>query len=111
MTIKDEGAAICAVLFRSDAAKLRFRLSNGLKVVARGRISSFPKSGQVQLYLADLMPEGAGSLHLEFEQRKEKLYQEGLFDVSHKQSIRHIRNISPLLHPRAERRFRICYAF
>lgn len=87
MTIKDEGAAISAVLFRSDAAKLRFRLSNGLKVVARGRISSFPKSGQVQLYLADLMPEGAGSLHLEFEQRKEKLYQEGLFDVSHKQSI------------------------
>ena len=58
MTIKDEGAAIQAVLFRTDAARLRFRLSNGLRVVARGRVSSFPKTGQVQLYLADLMPEG-----------------------------------------------------
>lgn len=87
MTIKDEGAAIQAVLFRAEAARLRFRLSNGMKVVARGRISSFPKSGQVQLYLADLMPDGAGSLHLQFEQLKEKLYQEGLFDESHKRPV------------------------
>lgn len=87
MTIKDEGAAIQAVMFRSDAAKLRFRLQNGMKVVARGRISSFPKSGQVQLYLADMMPDGAGALHMQFEQLKEKLYAEGLFDPMHKRQI------------------------
>lgn len=87
MTIKDEGAAIHAVMFRSDAAKLRFRLQNGMKVVARGRISSFPKSGQVQLYLADLMPDGAGALHMQFEQLKAKLYEEGLFDPARKREI------------------------
>lgn len=87
MTIKDENAAIAAVLFRSDAAKLRFRLANGMKVIARGRISSFPKSGQVQLYLADLIPDGAGSLHLQFEQRKQKLFEEGLFAQEHKKPL------------------------
>ena len=87
MTIKDEGAAIQAVMFRSDAAKLRFRLQNGMKVVARGRISSFPKRGQVQLYLADMMHDGAGALHMQFEQLKEKLYAEGLFDPMHKRQI------------------------
>ena len=87
MSLKDEGAAISAVLFRSDAMKLRFHLKNGMKVVARGRISSFPKSGQVQLYLADLMPDGVGALHMQYEQLKEKLYQEGLFDGSRKRPI------------------------
>lgn len=87
MTIKDEGAAISAVLFRSRAARLRFRPQNGMKVIARGRISSFPKSGQIQLYLADMMPEGAGALHIRFEQLKEKLYQEGLFASGHKRPL------------------------
>ena len=87
LTLKDEDAAISAVLFRSDAARLRFRLANGMKVVARGRVSSFPKTGQVQLYLADLMPDGAGALHLQFEQLKEKLYLEGLFDPAHKRPL------------------------
>lgn len=87
MTLKDTGGAISAVLFRADAARLRFRLMNGMKVIARGRVSSFPKTGQVQLYLADLMPDGTGALHLAFEQLKSKLYAEGLFDQSHKQEI------------------------
>lgn len=87
MTLKDADGAISAVLFRSDAARLRFRLMNGMKVIARGRVSSFPKTGQVQLYLADLMPDGTGALHLAFEQLKAKLYAEGLFDESHKQDI------------------------
>ncbi len=65
MTIKDEGAAISAVMFRSDASKLRFRLHNGMKIVARGRISSFPKSGQVQIYVSDMMPDGVGALHMQ----------------------------------------------
>lgn len=87
MTLKDAGGAISAVLFRADAQRLRFRLTNGMKVIARGRVSSFPKTGQVQLYLADLMPDGAGALHLAFEQRKEKLYREGLFDAAHKKPL------------------------
>ncbi len=87
MTLKDADGAISAVLFRADAVRLRFRLMNGMKVIARGRVSSFPKTGQVQLYLADLMPDGTGALHLAFEQLKSKLYAEGLFDQSHKQEI------------------------
>lgn len=87
MTLKDADGAISAVLFRADAARLHFRLMNGMKVIARGRVSSFPKTGQVQLYLADLMPDGTGALHLAFEQLKAKLYAEGLFDQSHKQEI------------------------
>ena len=87
MTLKDAGGAISAVLFRADAQRLRFQLANGMKVIARGRVSSFPKTGQVQLYLADLMPDGAGALHLAFEQRKEKLYREGLFDAAHKKPL------------------------
>ncbi len=86
-TLKDEGAAINAVMFRSDAARLRFRLQNGMKVVARGRVSSYPKSGQVQLYIAELMPDGAGALHVAFEQLKEKLYREGLFDEARKRPL------------------------
>lgn len=87
MTLKDDGAAINAVLFRSDAARLRFRPENGMKVIARGRVSSFPKSGQVQLYLADMMPDGAGALHLAFEQLKQRLQAEGLFAQSHKRAL------------------------
>lgn len=87
LTLKDEGAAISAVMFRSDAAKLRFRLQNGMKVVARGRISSYPKSGQVQIYLSEILPDGTGALHLAFEQLKEKLAAEGLFDESRKKPL------------------------
>lgn len=87
MTIKDAEAAIHAVMFRSDAVRLKFRLQNGMKIVARGRIGFFQKSGQVQVYLADMMPDGAGMLHIQFEQLKEKLYQQGLFDEAHKQTL------------------------
>lgn len=87
MTLKDDGGAINAVLFRADAARLRFRPENGMKVIARGRVSSFPKSGQVQLYIADMMPDGAGALHMAFEQLKAKLYAEGLFDIEHKRPL------------------------
>lgn len=83
-TLKDEQAALSAVMFRSDAARLRFRPQNGMKVIARGRISSYPKTGQVQMYVADMMPDGIGSLTIAFEQLKQRLYQEGLFDTERK---------------------------
>lgn len=90
MTLKDEEGAISAVMFRTDAQRVRFVLSNGMRVVARGRVSAFPKTGQVQLYVADMMPEGAGMLHAAFEQLKAKLHQEGLFDAENKREIPHL---------------------
>lgn len=87
LTLKDAESAISAVMFRTDAMRLRFQPQNGLKVIARGRVSSFPKSGQVQLYLSEMMPDGAGALHLAYEQLRDRLYREGLFDEAHKQPI------------------------
>lgn len=87
LTLKDLESSISAVMFRSDAIKLRFRLENGMTIVARGRVSAFPRSGQVQLYLADLMPDGAGALHMAFEQLKQRLHAEGLFDEARKRPL------------------------
>ena len=87
MTLKDEGAAINAVMFRSDAMRLKFRLENGMKVIVRARVSSFPRTGQVQLYISEVIPDGTGALNLAFEQLKKKLQAEGLFDPAHKKPI------------------------
>ena len=87
MTLKDEGASINAVMFRSDAMRLKFRLENGMKVIVRARVSSFPRTGQVQLYISEVIPDGAGALNLAFEQLKCKLQAEGLFDPAHKKPI------------------------
>lgn len=87
MSLKDEGASINAVLFRSDAMRLKFRLENGMKVIVRARVSSFPRTGQVQLYISEVIPDGAGALNLAFEQLKAKLQAEGLFDAQHKKPI------------------------
>ena len=87
MTLKDEGASINAVMFRSDALRLKFRLENGMKVIVRARVSSFPRTGQVQLYISEVIPDGAGALNLAFEQLKKKLQAEGLFDPAHKKPI------------------------
>lgn len=87
MTLKDEGSVLSAIFFRYQAQRLRVRLKNGMKVIARGRISSFPKSGQYQLYISDLILDGVGDLHIAFEQLKQKLYQEGLFDPELKKGL------------------------
>ena len=87
MTLKDEGASINAVMFRSDAMRLKFGLENGMKVIVRARVSSFPRTGQVQLYISEVIPDGAGALNLAFEQLKRKLQAEGLFDPAHKKPI------------------------
>lgn len=87
MTLKDEGASINAVMFRSDAMRLKFRLENGMKVIVRARVSSFPRTGQVQLYISEVIPDGAGALNLAFEQLKRKLQAEGQFDPAHKKPI------------------------
>ncbi|MGN1030745.1 MAG: exodeoxyribonuclease VII large subunit [Butyricicoccaceae bacterium] len=86
-SLKDAGAAISAVMFRSDAMRLRFQVKNGMSVIVRGRISSYPKSGQVQVYVNEMMPDGIGALAVAFEQLKQKLYREGLLDAEHKRPI------------------------
>mgnify|MGYP002614932990 CR=1 FL=1 len=72
-TLKDETGALRCVMFRSSAVRLRFRPENGMKVIAFGRITVFPRDGAYQLYCADLTPDGVGDLHVAFEQLKEKL--------------------------------------
>ena len=86
-SMKDEGGAIRCVMFRREASRLRFRPENGMKVIAFGRVAVFPRDGQYQLYCAELTPDGVGDLHVAFEQCKEKLYREGLFDPAHKKPL------------------------
>ena len=86
-TLKDGEGALRCVMFRGDAVSLRFRPSNGMRVIAAGRITVFPRDGQYQLYCVRLTPEGVGDLHLAFEQLKERLAREGLFDPAHKRPL------------------------
>jgi len=78
-TLKDEGAVLKSVMFRSSASRLMFMPEDGMRVVARGRISVFPASGQYQLYCEDIQPDGVGALYIAYEQLKRKLEAEGLF--------------------------------
>lgn len=86
-TLKDEGAVISCVMFRSDAMKMRFRPESGMKVILYGRVSLFPKSGQYQIYVTAMQPDGVGALAVAFEQLKRRLHEEGLFDPAHKQLL------------------------
>ena len=86
-TLKDPEGALRCVMFKGSAMKLRFRPENGMKVIAHGRITVFPRDGAYQLYCDSLTPEGAGDLAVAFEQLKAKLYAEGLFDAAHKKPL------------------------
>ena len=86
-TLKDADGALRCVMFRGQAARLRFRPENGMQVIARGRITVFPRDGAYQLYCDALTPEGAGDLAVAFEQLKAKLHAEGLFDPAHKKPL------------------------
>ncbi|MCD8047104.1 MAG: exodeoxyribonuclease VII large subunit, partial [Clostridiales bacterium] len=86
-SLKDGEGALKCVLFRSSAQRLRFQPENGMKVVARGRITVFPRDGQYQLYADSLIPDGVGELYVAFEQTKARLAQEGLFDESRKKPL------------------------
>ena len=86
-TLKDAEGALRCVLFRGDAASLRFRPENGKKVVALGRVSVFPRDGAYQLYVSELIPDGAGDLNAAFEALKAKLEAVGLFDPGHKKPL------------------------
>lgn len=86
-SLKDRDGSLRCVMFRGDATSLRFRPENGMQVIAAGRVTVFPRDGQYQLYCTRLTPEGVGDLYLAFEQLKEKLSREGLFDAQHKKPI------------------------
>lgn len=86
-TLKDQESQLRCVMFKTSAAKLRFKPENGMGVTAIGRVSVYPRDGAYQLYSTDILPEGMGDLHLAFEQLKEKLSKEGLFDSEHKKPI------------------------
>ena len=87
MTLKDENSCIKAVMFRSANQKLRFMPESGMGVIVRGRVSLYDRDGQYQLYIEDMQPDGIGALNLAFEQLKNKLAAEGLFDESFKKPI------------------------
>lgn len=87
LSLKDEKAVIKAVMFSFSARNLKFRPANGMKVIARGRISVYEPSGQYQLYIEDMQPDGIGSLTLAYEQLKKKLDAEGLFDSKYKKPL------------------------
>ena len=86
-SLKDEASSIKCALFRNSAIKVKFVLSDGMKVVASGRVGVYEKSGQYQLYVNTVEPKGQGALQLAFEQLKERLSKEGLFDEAHKKSL------------------------
>ena len=86
-TLKDEGGALRCVMFKGNAVRLRFRPDNGMKVIAMGSISVFPRDGAYQLYCTAMAMDGVGDLYAAFEQLKAKLAAQGLFDPAHKKPL------------------------
>ena len=87
MTLKDENSSIKAVMFKWSAASLKFDVENGMRVIACGKVSVFERDGQYQLYIDSMTPDGVGELYIAYEQLKEKLQNEGLFEQSFKKPI------------------------
>ena len=88
MTIKDEFSSIKAVMFKSANMRLKFMPENSMSVIIRGRVAVFERDGQYQLYIDDMQPDGTGALSLAFEQLKNKLAKEGLFDSEKKKTVK-----------------------
>ena len=86
-TLKDKNSRLSCVMFSSKNRLLNFEMANGMKVIANGYISVYERDGVYQLYVNDIQPDGIGSLHLAFEQLKNKLELEGLFNAEHKKKI------------------------
>ena len=86
-TLKDESSALKCVMFKGNAMRLRFRPENGMKIIAMGKVSVFPRDGAYQLYCSALAMDGVGDLYAAFEQLKKKLAAQGLFDPAHKKPL------------------------
>jgi len=86
-TLKDESSALKCVMFKGNAMRLRFRPENGMKIIAMGRVSVFPRDGAYQLYCTAMAMDGIGDLYAAFEQLKKKLESQGLFDPAYKKPL------------------------
>ncbi len=86
-TLKDDEAAINCIMFRSFAQRVKFDLANGMEVTVRGRVSVYERDGQNRLYVEEISPDGIGDIALRFQQTKEKLERDGLFDPESKRTI------------------------
>ena len=86
-TLKDDSSALKCVMFKGNATRLRFRPENGMKIIAMGRVTVFPRDGAYQLYCAAMAMDGIGDLYAAFEQLKKKLEAQGLFDPAHKKPL------------------------
>ena len=86
-TLKDEASALKCVMFKGNAVRLRFRPDNGVKVIAMGKISVYPRDGVYQLYCTAMAMDGIGDLYAAFEELKRKLAAQGLFDQAHKKPL------------------------
>jgi len=86
-SMKDAEGALKCVMFKGSASKLRFKPKDGMSVVAFGRVAVYPRDGAYQLYVNEITPDGVGDLYMAFEQLKEKLYKEGIFDERHKKPL------------------------
>ena len=86
-SLRDAGASVKAVMFRSDARRLGFRPEEGMKVVVRCRATLYERDGAFQIYVNEMFPDGIGAAQLAFEQLKAKLEQEGLFAAEHKKPL------------------------
>ncbi len=86
-SLKDKKSVVKAIMFAGFARRVRFRLQNGMKVIVRGRVAVYEVSGVYQVYVEDMQPDGVGALNLAFEQLKEKLLKEGLFNTKNKKSL------------------------
>ncbi len=86
-TIKDENTRINAVMFSSNANKIKFMPTDGMKVLVRGKVSVYEATGGYQIYVNEMLEDGIGNLYIAFEQLKKKLESEGLFDIAKKRKI------------------------
>lgn len=86
-TLKDGESMIKAVMFSSFASRLKFMPANGMSVIAAGNIQVFERDGVYQIYVTDIQPDGLGALYMAYEQLKDKLAKEGLFDADHKKQL------------------------
>ena len=86
-TLKDESSALRCVMFKGNSMRLRFRPENGMKIIAMGRVSVFPRDGAYQLYCTAMAMDGVGDLYAAFEQLKKNLAAQGLFDPAHKKPL------------------------
>ncbi len=87
LTIKDETGVISGVMFKTNAQTLTFQPEDGMKIIARGRVSVYERDGRYQIYIEEMVQDGLGNLHIEFEKLKKKLDEQGLFDPEHKKPL------------------------